>query len=135
MKKINSFSLLAVLLLSSCSVKLIKNKSQESKTVKKQWIYCTPEDEIKERRAYVKHDDMLCLKDSLDIGLINLSFKQHILNNNTDQFDFIGFNELIVKNKTKILKKIRLEKKGDPFYLITGNRHSKRIDRATALDV
>lgn len=120
MKRINSLYFIAVLLFSSCSVQIVENKSEDDKDSNKQWVYCSPEDKLKGHKSYIKHDDMLCLKDSLNIGGISIYFKQHVKKKNTTRSDLIGFNELIVRNRTKILKKIRLERKGDPFYLITG---------------
>jgi hypothetical protein len=125
--QINNFILLFIiqLLLISCSEVSIVPKKKElnlgkNRIENRDWVYCTEKDRLNGKRTFNNAYDALCLKKKLRIGIYELYLKATILNSSADSDDKIGYNELILKKRKKIIKKIKLEEKGAPFYFTTG---------------
>ncbi len=121
-----SFFFIFVLIVSCSDLKTVTSKTEGALdddlviTEASRWVYCTENDKINDKKTFDANDDELCLRKKLKIGSYVIHLKSTILNSSADGADEIGYNELIIKNKKKIIKKMKLEKKGDPFYFITG---------------
>ena len=125
--QINNFILLFIiqLLFISCSEVSIVPKKRElnlgkNRIENRDWVYCTEKDRLNGKRTFNNAYDALCLKKKLRIGIYELYLKATILNSSADSDDKIGYNELILKKRKKIIRKIKLEEKGAPFYFTTG---------------
>jgi len=124
MMQINNFIFLLIInvLLLSCSDLTVtaRNNEIKSNVENKHWVYCTEVDRINDKKNYYTYNDNLCLKKKLKIGTYEIYLKAIILNPDAVGATEIGYNELVIIKNNKIIKKLKLEKNDDPFYLITG---------------
>ena len=122
----NLFLLISMsLLIISCSDLPVDIPEEVGDLVKDQdsgryWVYCTEQDRKNNKKSFSGDEEDLCLRKKLTIGSYELSLKATIVDMNAEGDDEIGYNELIIKKKKKIIEKIRLEGKRTPFYFTTG---------------
>lgn len=62
--------------LSACTISIENDNSANQEEATRNWVYCTPEDQSKDIKTYIRDDDTLCVKGFLNVGKYKLMVKQ-----------------------------------------------------------